>query len=243
MQFSWNLLSSSSSSHTSNEQDDEDPYAWAFEDDEAKAVSSRLTSVPEIVELPNQPLLIRRNSVPESPPPPYDLNFISLQIDLNDDMSPDFPPRESSSSSYTTTSTASNGPQDAEDEENMIRAAIIASESGYGYIPEHTRHDLEEAEMIVALEESARMQRELEEARRIQGGAAAAAAANAPVTPSSPVSRNQKPESIPRRYTNEPPKLMTPIHHGETDAQQRWMAILQRQADAAAALAGSDESK
>jgi len=240
MQFPWNLLGlSSSTSRTSKEQDDEDPYAWAFEDDEAKAVPPRLASVPEVAEVSNQPLLLRRSSLPESPPPPYDLNFISLQIESNEDMSRDFPPRRPSNSSYTTDAAAPKNPQDEEDEENMIRAAIIASESGYGYIPEHTRHDLEEAEMIVALEESARMQREIEEARRIKEGAGA----NAPVASSSSVDKSQKPESIPRRYTNEPPKLMTPIHHGETDAQQRWMAILQKQADARAALASSDESK
>ncbi|KAK6358884.1 hypothetical protein TWF696_000064 [Orbilia brochopaga] len=145
----------------------------------------------------------------------------------------------------------------SEEEQNMILAAIIASQCDDfdRQIPKHMREEMEHAEYVAALEESKELARQAEQR-------AAASIVTPPPTPGKPMmraatfgaapTRDLPPSSSSSTYLSSPPRSLARTNsdipwtdkqgepvEGESEKQQRFRELLQFHAVAAASIANA----
>ncbi|KAF3906985.1 hypothetical protein ABW21_db0204598 [Orbilia brochopaga] len=166
--------------------------------------------------------------------------------------------RGSNSSSSSTPREIETADMISEEEQNMILAAIIASQCDDfdRQIPKHMRDEMEHAEYIAALEESKELARQAEQR-------AAASIVTPPPTPGKPMMRAATFGSVPTRdlpspssssstFLSSPPRSLARTNsdipwtdkqgepvEGESERQQRFRELLQFHAVAAASIANA----
>ncbi|KAF3929875.1 hypothetical protein ABW19_dt0209803 [Dactylella cylindrospora] len=135
----------------------------------------------------------------------------------------------------------------SEEEQNMILAAILASQEDFDVqIPKHIREEMEHAEMVVAMEESAKLDKERQD-RETQEQSRGSPSVRTPTreapTPSSfnaSPTTPRTPRSLVRRDSDIPWRdRKGEAAPGENEAQQRFREMLQFQAVQAASIANA----